>query len=522
VPKPTRGSLVVERLILVGCLVFGAITRFTPGTPLWLDEALSVNIAKAPLGDIPDLLKRDGHPPLYYWLLHGWIDVFGDGPVAVRALSGVLGLLAIGLAFLVGRRLGGGGANGAKLGAYAAAIIAVSPYAIRYSSETRMYELVVVFVLTGWLLLTTALRAPKLPVLAGLTLVSGALLLTHYWSMFLLAAVLVVLAYVVWRPPTPEVRRGALRSGIALALGGVFLVPWLSVMRYQSEHTGTPWAPAPRPTRVVSETILDFTGGGFPESTILAAVVVSLVALALLGRRGTNAEGARVVQLGRPARDWRSHAAAVAALTAAAGGAVAFVTGSAFAGRYASVYYPVIVLLLAAGIALIPSGWTRTGVFAGLALLSTAVVFAQILLYDRTQAGEVADAIRAEAVAGDLVVVCPDQLGPGLERLVATPGVRIVRYPDLGDPRFVDWVDYADRLATVDPLVVAEQVLAEAGDDHAIFLNWSDGYRVVGSQCGQFAAHLIARRPGGVPAVTADNVKYFEWSSVIRLPPPAS
>jgi hypothetical protein len=67
---------------------------------------------------------------------------------------------------------------------------------------------------------------------------------------------------------------------------------------------------------------------------------------------------------------------------------------------------------------------------------------------------------------------------------------------------------------------VAEEVLARAGDG-AIWLDWSDGYRLVGEQCGQFAAHLIARRPGSIPAVTADNVKYFEWSSVIRLAPPA-
>src|SRR5690606_28023570 len=107
-------------------------------TPLWLDEALSVNIASAPLAEIDDLLRHDGHPPLYYWLLHLWIDVFGDGDAAVRALSGVLGLAAIVLVYLVARRLAG-----PTLGVLAAVLLAVSPYGIRYSSEARMYELVV-------------------------------------------------------------------------------------------------------------------------------------------------------------------------------------------------------------------------------------------------------------------------------------------------------------------------------------------------------------------------------------------
>ena len=51
----------------------GVITRFAPRSDLWLDEALSVNISKLPLGDIGEALRHDGHPPLYYYLLHGWM-----------------------------------------------------------------------------------------------------------------------------------------------------------------------------------------------------------------------------------------------------------------------------------------------------------------------------------------------------------------------------------------------------------------------------------------------------------------
>ena len=58
-------------------------------TPLWLDETLSVNIARLPLTKIPQALSHDGAPPLYYVLLHFWIRVFGDGDVAVRALADI-------------------------------------------------------------------------------------------------------------------------------------------------------------------------------------------------------------------------------------------------------------------------------------------------------------------------------------------------------------------------------------------------------------------------------------------------
>src|SRR5215204_6398680 len=81
--------------IVAGVLVVAIVFRFVTKSDLWLDEALTVNIANAPLSDLVDLLKRDGAPPLYYVLLHGWMAIFGTGDVAVRALSGVLGILAL-------------------------------------------------------------------------------------------------------------------------------------------------------------------------------------------------------------------------------------------------------------------------------------------------------------------------------------------------------------------------------------------------------------------------------------------
>ena len=51
------------------------------GASLWMDEGLSIGIASQPFFDIPGVLKQDGAPPLYYLLLHVWMQLFGDGPV---------------------------------------------------------------------------------------------------------------------------------------------------------------------------------------------------------------------------------------------------------------------------------------------------------------------------------------------------------------------------------------------------------------------------------------------------------
>ena len=56
----------------------GVALRAAATSDLWVDEALTVNIAKLPVHGIFDALRHDGHPPLYYLLLHGWMSVFGQ------------------------------------------------------------------------------------------------------------------------------------------------------------------------------------------------------------------------------------------------------------------------------------------------------------------------------------------------------------------------------------------------------------------------------------------------------------
>ena len=58
---------------LAVAVVVAVVLRFVTTSDLWLDEALTVNIAKLPLGDLRAALLRDGAPPLYYVLLHGWM-----------------------------------------------------------------------------------------------------------------------------------------------------------------------------------------------------------------------------------------------------------------------------------------------------------------------------------------------------------------------------------------------------------------------------------------------------------------
>src|SRR5690606_23311503 len=88
-------------------IAVGVLLRLWPRTALWLDEAQSVAIARVPLRDLPATLQTDGAPPLYYAVLHVWMQLFGSGDWAVRSLSVLASLATIPVIGVAARRYGG-------------------------------------------------------------------------------------------------------------------------------------------------------------------------------------------------------------------------------------------------------------------------------------------------------------------------------------------------------------------------------------------------------------------------------
>src|SRR6478752_1145480 len=270
-------------IVVVGVisLIAGAVLRFSTTSSLWLDEALSVNISQLPAGDLVRWLRHDGHPPLYYLLLHVWTDVFGSGDVAVRAMSGVFGLLTLPLAWIAGRRRGG-----PLLGWITVTFVALSPFAVRYSDEARMYSMVMFLAFAGYLLLDDVLRQGRGGLLryAGITLVTAALLYTNYWALWLLATAGLIVLWRVWKASDAAARTTAWKVVAALVVGLLLFVPWLPTMLYQSAHTGTPWASPSRPTVALAYTLSDFGSGLYADASFFAILLGLLIVLAVFGR----------------------------------------------------------------------------------------------------------------------------------------------------------------------------------------------------------------------------------------------
>jgi hypothetical protein len=135
----------------------------------------------------------------------------------------------------------------------------------------------------------------------------------------------------------------------------------------------------------------------------------------------------------------------------------------------------------------------------------------------RTEAGVIAEAINKGANPGDLVVYCPDQLGPAVNRLLHAP-VDQATFPRAQSPTRVDWVDYRNVISTTDAVQFGQDMVARAGAGHAIWLVYRGGYPGFGRQCQTLASLFESQRPNGQALVANDGSTYYEHAGVVRFP----
>lgn len=507
-PPDRPGGVPWAVLAVAVAVAAGVAARFVANSHLWLDEALGVNIASVPLSQLPETLRQDGSPPLYYVILHGWMDVFGTGTIAVRALSGLFSVACLPLAWRVGRRVGGHTVATSFL-----VLLALSPFAVQYATEARMYSMTMLLVLAGGLALANLLERPSSFALrAAVAVITGALLLTHYYALYTVTAVGLVLLWHAWRGED-DGRAAARRAFLSMLVGSLLFLPWVPVFLYQAAHTGAPWGDTGRGLRTVIDTLGVLVSGYRDAGPVPLLLAVGLIALAVFGR----AVGRRRFEIDLIGREPGRTLALLTFGSLLLAVAVSDLTGEAYSPRYASMVFPGVVLLLAVGVA--SFGDPRLRVIALVVMSGLGVIgIKPVVQYERTQAATVARHLREAAQPGDVVAYCPDQLGPSVSRLVPDElGLTQITYPKALGPEFVNWVDYADNIKATPVLPFAQMLLERAGPDHNVWLVWSVGYKAFGHRCGQLLQALGGYR------TWADTVRIKSWSpekmGLIRFAP---
>lgn len=258
-------------LLLV--VLFGAALRIIKlgAESLWLDEAYSIQVAHRPLGDMVREVSKDVHPPLYYFALHCWIQLFGDSESSARLLSVIFGILAIPLLYKVCSLL-----FDRATALLSAIILAWSHLNIEFSQEARMYSLVCLLSLASFYFFLGLLKSKAGPrTLIWYITCSALLAYTHVYGWFIIAAeaFYVLLLAVTSRQAFRRVFRPWL---FAQAIILLLYSPWLFVFAQQvREHTSF-WIP--RPTLVE----FGYTWLRFAGTVPLLVILVPLAALPII------------------------------------------------------------------------------------------------------------------------------------------------------------------------------------------------------------------------------------------------
>ncbi|MGI8712044.1 MAG: glycosyltransferase family 39 protein [Solirubrobacteraceae bacterium] len=426
--------LTTAALLLALVIVSAFLRTRQLGGQLWFNEAIATGIAGHSLSQLPGVLRAAGASPLYYLLLHIWIQLFGSGESATHTLTVLFTLLTIPAGWWVAQ-----GLAGRRAGIFAAVLFAFNAYLTHFSQETQPYALLVLLGLLSTGGFVQAFVHRRRRYLWLFTLGLTALLYTQGSAGLFAFGALAAFA-VVWRL-APD-RSGLLRDA-AIGFGApcVLYLPWLPTTIDQISHATSPWHYAPLLGATVPS---DLLGGERVDATLLVAAVVGLAPLLARERRRTP-EAITV---------WALIALPVAALLLAR---VSSLVSPSWVSRYFAPMVATLLLLAALSAA-------RAKVI-GVAVIVLCVGFLAnpssfVPTYKsdlRDVAGELGPVLHAQ----DLVVVGqPEQTPlaqyymPGGLRFADTTGI-------VSDPTYMNWsgaqarLQHASPAATLGPLVAS-------------------------------------------------------------------
>ncbi|WIM94091.1 glycosyltransferase family 39 protein [Actinoplanes oblitus] len=234
--RPAMATSVTGRIravvpgALAGLLML-AVALTGAGRPrLSWDEVTSAEVSQRTIGEIWQLVQHvDAVFAAYYWFLHVWTGVFGDGELALRLPSILAMAGAVGLAAELGRRL-----FSPLIGLVAGLILVIMPNTSRYAAEARPYAFVCFFSMLALLLLITVVGEPAR--IRGWVAYSVTLLLLggfHLVSLTTLAAHAVLVGVAAWRRHDWRLARTWL---IAVVLA---MLPLLPLARFGTQQDAT-------------------------------------------------------------------------------------------------------------------------------------------------------------------------------------------------------------------------------------------------------------------------------------------
>ena len=261
---PRRASLVLALLALLLRLPTLA------SRPIWYDEAFSILFSSKGLAAMVEgSLGAEVHPLLYYSLLSAWMQLWGDGPLAVRSLSLLMGLLTVLLGYSLALRL-----MSPRQALAGGVLIASLPFQVHYAQEARMYSLLACLLIGSTLAFVLGIQRGGWIAWVAFGVLAGASMYAHYLAVFYLAPLALSAAFI--RP-----RRIWLSVAGGTLLAAALFLPWAGMfLRQWNRLGGGYWIAVPGIEELV-RTLLVF-GAGLPLPDGMLPIALFLVLLIIV------------------------------------------------------------------------------------------------------------------------------------------------------------------------------------------------------------------------------------------------
>jgi len=248
----TKYSQVYLVLILVGATIVRFSKMFWQ-RDFWYDESFTGIITRMSWQDMRRMIFYDVHPPLYYYLLKPWASLFNYSVFGFRSFSAIFGILSIISIYWVGKKI-----FNEKIGLLSAFLMTISPFAILYSQEARMYSLFGFIIIWMFYFFVKALQTNRWFYWLMWSISSVLFLYTHYLSLFtFIVFYLAALVYkILWKRKNVNSKKGLKFCKIffqnifidkkfigAVIVIGIFFLVWLPVFKQHISRKGLGWVP---------------------------------------------------------------------------------------------------------------------------------------------------------------------------------------------------------------------------------------------------------------------------------------
>ena len=237
-------------LILFAILLIGFFLRVydLANESIWYDEADSILLANLNLSQI--FLYPTNTPPLYYIILHWWINLFGDSEFSIRFPSVIFGCLSIFMIYKVGNKI-----FDKDVGILSSLLLGLSVFHIHYSQEARAYSLSVLLTLLSIFFLIKLLRRSSSKVLFGYILSSTLLIYSHIYGLFIIISQNIYIISVLL--VSKETYKLKLKRWILIQIILIILfIPWINIFITRTLQIAQGfWIPTPSLSSIMNSFI---------------------------------------------------------------------------------------------------------------------------------------------------------------------------------------------------------------------------------------------------------------------------